>query len=320
MDLVNLAVAVVFVSNAIILILLVYMLVRILGQTEQTRDMMIGASRELTDSARVVRDAGYKIVDALRGGFSNSAPNAPPTVTATPVAGIEMLDKLNTMMEEMSQHGGADTDRQLADIRRMMESMSQVDPSKIAEWHRKHKADLEHTLQQRDKLAAETEQMRQRLMEAHRIITELRKANKAAEAQGHTVEALRGELGKHQQILERAKERVRMAEQKAEQLTADVERLSAANPAGAAENEALKEARRRLAEVSAERDEHARELDDLKDAMQRTLVEKDFIEEHFLRLDGDRATLAAAAAAGDAAVDATADRVATSQNEALEPA
>ena len=316
MDLVNLAVAVVFISNAVILVLLVYMLVRILGQTEQTRDMMIGASRELTDSARVVRDAGYKIVDALRGGFGGNAPNAPPMVTPTPVAGLEMLDKLNAMMEEMAEHGGADTDRQLADIRRMMESMSQVDPSKIAEWHRKHKADLEHALQQRDKLAAETETMRQRLLEAHRIITELRKANKAAEAQGHTVEALRGELGKHQQVLERAKERVRLAEQKAEALSADVERLSAANPAGAAENEALKEARRRLAEVSQERDEHARELDNLKDAMQRTLVEKDFIEEHFLRLDGSRSVLAAAASAGAEAAVAPAQ----TRSEALEPA
>ena len=97
---------------------------------------------------------------------------------------------------------------------------------------------------------------------------------------------------------------------------ADVERLSAANPAGAADNEALKDARRRLAEVSEERDEHARELDNLKDAMQRTLVEKDFIEEHFLRLDGSRTTLAAAAAAGEAAADAAVTR----QNEALEPA
>lgn len=312
MDLVNLAVAVVFVSNAIILILLVYMLVRILGQTEQTRDMMVGASRELTDSARVVRDAGYKIVDALRGGFGGfGGAGGAPTVTPTPVSGLEMLDRLNTMMEELSQHGGPDTERQLADIRRMMESMSTVDPGKIAEWHRKHKVELEHALAQREKLARETEQMRQRLLEAHHIITELRRANKAAEAQGHTVEALRGELGKHQQILERAKERLRIAEQKAEALTADVERLSAANPAGAAENEALKEARRQLAEVSDERDAHARELDQLKDTMQRTLVEKDFIEEHFLRLDGSRSVLEEAA---------TAAAPAPSQNEALEPA
>jgi DNA repair ATPase RecN len=319
MDLVNLAVAVVFVSNAIILILLVYMLVRILGQTEQTREMMVGAARELSDSARVVRDAGYKIVDALRGGFGHSGSGV-PMVTPTPVAGIEMLDKLNTMMEEMSQHGGADTDRQLADIRRLMESMQRVEPNKIAEWHRKHKAELEHTLQQRDKLAAETEQMRQRLQEAHRIITELRRANKAAEAQGQTVEALRGELGKHQQVLERARERLRIAEQKAESLGADVERLSAANPAGAADNEALKEARRRLAEVSGEHDEQARALDQLKDEMQRTLVEKDFIEEHFLRLDGTRAAPAAAGAAQDPEAEPAPAGAPTRQNEALEPA
>jgi hypothetical protein len=68
--------------------------------------------------------------------------------------------------------------------------------------------------------------------------------------------------------------------------------------------------------VSEERDEHARELDNLKDAMQRTLVEKDFIEEHFLRLDGSRTTLAAAAAEGGSAADAAVTR----QNEALEPA
>jgi hypothetical protein len=315
MDLVNLAVAVVFVSNAVILVLLVYLLVRILGQTEQTRDMMIGASRELTDSARVVRDAGYRIVDALRAGLGSGGGRAVPTATATPVAGLEMLDRLNGMMEEMAQHGGGDTERQLADIRRMLESLAQAEPGKIADWHRQHRADLEHALQQRDRLATETEQMRQRLQEAHRIITELRRANKAAEAQGHTVEALRGQLNKHQQILERAKERVRSAEQKAEALAADVERLSAGAPAGGAGNEALDEARRRLAEVVKERDDQARELDHLKDAMQRTLVEKDFIEERFLRLDGSRGTEAAPALAGQHA----ADPAATRQNQVLEP-
>jgi len=291
MDLVNLAVAVVFISNAIILILLVYMLIRILGQTEQTRDMMIGAARELNDSARVVRDAGYKIGDALRNVGSGGGGAAPPvpTMTSTPVAGVEMLDKLNTMMEEMShQPNGENTEKALADIKRMMEGMAQVEPAKLHEWHKKHKAELEHALQQRNRLGQETEQMRQRLQEAHRIIVELRRANKAAEASGHTVEHLRGEMSKQQQLLDRAKERIRLAEGKAQQLTGDVERLSMLNPAGAAENEALKEARRKLAEVSSERDAQLRELDLLKDSMKRTLVEKNFIEEHYLRLDAER--------------------------------
>lgn len=290
MDLVNLAVAVVFISNAIILILLVYMLIRILGQTEQTREMMVGAARELNDSARVVRDAGYKIGDALRnvGGGGAGAPPV-PTVTSTPVAGVEMLDKLNTMMEEMSQQpNGESTEKALADIKRMMEGLQQVEPAKLQEWHKKHKAELEHALQQRNRLAQETEQMRQRLHEAHRIIIELRRANKAAEASGHTVEHLKGEMSKQQQLLDRAKERIRLAEGKAQQLTGDVERLSMLNPAGAAENEALKEARRKLAEVTSERDSQVRELDQLKDSMKRTLVEKNFIEEHYLRLDAAR--------------------------------
>ncbi|HSW08552.1 hypothetical protein [Aquabacterium sp.] len=314
MDLVNLAVAVVFISNALILILLVYMLIRILGQTEQTREMMVGAARELNDSARVVRDAGYKIGDALRGagGGGSGGFGSAPAVTATPVAGIEMLDKLNHMMEEMSNQGGADTDKALADIRRMMENLAGMEPAKLADWQRKHKTELDQVMAQHNRLAAETEQMRQRLHDAHRIIQELRRVNKAAEAAGHTVEQLRGEMGKQQQILDRAKERIRIAETRAEALKADVERLSLANPAGAAENEALNEARRKLAEVSNERDAHVRELDVLKDAMQRTLVEKDFIEEHFLRLDGSRSADAAAAAAEEAAH--------SGQNEALEPA
>lgn len=295
MDLVNLAVAVVFVSNAIILILLVYMLIRILGQTEQTREMMVGAARELNDSARVVRDAGYKIGDALRNVGPGGAAPPVPTVTSTPVAGVEMLDKLNTMMEEMShQPSGENTEKALADIKRMMEGMAQVEPAKLAEWHKKHKAELEHALQQRNRLAQETEQMRQRLHEAHRIIIELRRANKAAEAAGHTVEHLKGEMSKQQQLLDRAKERIRIAETKAQQLSGDVERLSMLNPAGAAENEALKEARRKLAEVTSERDNQVRELDQLKDSMKRTLVEKNFIEEHYLRLDAARQDAGAA--------------------------
>ncbi|WP_284620341.1 hypothetical protein [Aquabacterium humicola] len=303
MDLVNLAVAVVFVSNAIILILLVYMLVRILGQTEQTREMMVSASRELNDSARVVRDAGYKIVDALRGGFGGGAPaeRAVQAVIPTPVAGIELLDKLNQMMEEMQAAPSTEsTEKALVDIRKMMEGLKGLDASKLGEWQRRHQADLESIVAQRDKLVSESETMRRRLNEAHRIIVELRAANKIAEEKGHTVEALRGEVAKHQQIIERARERVRVAELKAEALAADVEQLAAANPGGAADNEALKEARRKLAEVSAERDEHATELDNLKHAMQRTLVEKEFIEEHFLRLDGSRSVLQAAARAQDA--------------------
>ncbi|WP_395701127.1 hypothetical protein [Aquabacterium sp.] len=306
MDLVNLAVAVVFISNAIILILLVYMLIRILGQTEQTREMMVGASRQLTESARVVRDAAYKLGDGLRGGGGGG--NA-PTVTPTPVAGLELLDRLNTMMEEMSTgQGGVDTEKALADIKRLMESLNATDPSKMGEWQNKYKAELEQALAQRNRLAAETETMRKRLLEAHTIIVELRRANKAAEAAGHTVEALRGEVQKQQQVIDRARERLRMAESKSEALKADVERLSMINPGGAADNEALKEARRKLAEVSNERDAQARELDSLKDKMQRTLVEKDFIEERFLRMDSERQGGAGAAAAQ------------SGQNAALEPA
>ena len=129
MDLVNLAVAVVFVSNAIILILLVYMLIRILGQTEQTREMMVRAARELNDSARVVRDAGYNIGQALRGAGGNGGAAPAPAITATPVAGVEMLDKLNDVMEEISSQGGEDTDKALSDIKRLMEGMVQVEPA-----------------------------------------------------------------------------------------------------------------------------------------------------------------------------------------------
>ena len=170
MDLVNLAVAVVFVSNAIILILLVYMLIRILGQTEQTREMMVGASRELGDSARVVRDAVYRIGESGRD-------DAAPVATATPVPGLEMLDRLDQMMEDLARHGGEGTEQALADIKRTVESMRTVEPSNLAEWHRKHQTELEHVLAQRNRLAGETEQMRQRLHEAHRIILELRRAN-----------------------------------------------------------------------------------------------------------------------------------------------
>lgn len=315
MDLVNLAVAVVFVSNAIILILLVYMLIRILGQTEQTREMMVGASRELTDSARVVRDAVYRIGDLGRG--------ATPAATATPVPGLEMLDRLDQMMEDLARNGGEGTEQALADIKRTVESMRAVEPANLADWHRKHQAELEHVLAQRNRLASETEQMRQRLHEAHRIILELRRANKAAEAAGQTVDHLRVEMSKQQQVLDRAKERIRIAENKAAQLSADVEQLARLNPAGAAENEALKEARRQLAEVSRQRDAHVRELDQLKDTMQRTLVEKDFIEEHFLRLDGSRQAAGSPAPAEAEAGPAPAPRgepARSVQNEALAPA
>lgn len=316
MDLVNLAVAVVFISNAIILILLVYMLFRILGQTEHTRFMMVSAARELNDSARVVRDAGYRVAEVLKGGGGAGSGSA--GITPTPVTGIEMLDKLNHMMEEISskQHTES-TDEALGDLKRLMEGLAALDGHQAGEWQRKHKAELEHALAQRDKLARETEEMRRRLHEAHRIIIELRKANKAAEAMGHTVEHLRTEMGKQQQVLERAKERLHKAEAKAEELSADVERLSAANPEGAADNEALKEARRRLQEVSAERDARVRELEGVKGEMQRTLVEKEFIEEHFLRLDSSRrratADLGDDGAAGDVAPSAR-------QNRELTPA
>jgi chromosome segregation ATPase len=303
MDLVNLAVAVVFVSNAIILILLVYMLIRILGQTEQTREMMVGAARELNDSARVVRDAAYKLGDGKSaGGVGGTG------VTALPVPGLDALDKLNHMVEEMSHRdSGFDSQKALADIKRLMESMASTDPAQMVEWQNKHKTELEQALAQRNRLAAETEQMRQRLHEAHRIILELRRANRAAEASGQTVEALRTEVQKQQQIIDRARERLRVAETKAEGLKADVERLSMLNPAGAADNTALKEARRKLAQVESERDAQARELDALKDSMERTLVEKNFIEERFLRLDSERQ-------------DAAGSTARTGQNAALEPA
>lgn len=281
MNLINVAVAVVFASNALILVLLVYMLVRILGATERTQRLMTVASRELTDSARVVRDAAYRIGDALQILMSRQ-----PAATPTPVPGVQVLDKLNSMMEDLTGQGSVETDRALAEIKQMVERMAADPGARGAEGQQQRSADFEQVLNHRNRLAAEVDQMRKSLIEANCLIMDLRSANKTAEDSGETVDAMRAELARHQQHLDQARERIRQAEERAEGLAADLAARAAAGEVGS--DEALVEARRQLAEAARERERHQREIDSLNEAMRRTLVEKDFIEDRFLQMDGER--------------------------------
>ena len=136
-------------------------------------------------------------------------------------------------------------------------------------------------------MAAEMEALKVRLEDSNKIISELRRSVRLAEASGQAADALRTNLDQTQQLLGRAKERASNAEARVEALTRELDlmRLDAEKASPGKDNAAVQSLKRQVDDLVREKDGLLAQLEKMRDTMQRTLIEKDFIEEKLLDLD-----------------------------------
>lgn len=287
MQLEQLAVLFVFIGNAVSLILLAFMLHRIVKQTEATHTLLSGGAQDLIDAGKRLRDS-MKSTDRLVDRLSDmnkqadlQASNAPPTPTE------EHFKKIESMILDLSGRKFDDHGKFLEDIKGLMDSLGGVSNDSFGQWRDANQNKLETAQIQRNRMAAEMETLKVRLDDSQKIIQELRRSVRLAEAAGQSADALRASLDQQQQLLTRAKEKAAAAENRAANLAREVELMQAeaerADPSK--ENGAAQSLRRQLEEMTRERDGLQGQIERLREAMQRTLIEKDFIEEKLLDLD-----------------------------------
>ncbi len=286
MQLEQIAVLFVFIGNAVSIMMLGFMLFKISKQTEATHSLLVNGTRDLLEAGKRLRDS-TKSTDRLVDRLSdlNQQPSSAPPPAASETE--EHFRKLESMLQELSGKKLPDHGKFLEDIRQVLDSIgNQSGTDSFAQWRDAHQHKLEAAQTQRTRMAAEMEALKTRLDESQKVIVELRRTVRVAETANQSTEALRVSLDQQQQLLARAKERAQAAESRAATLSREIELMQA--EAGRAESKgdgASAAVRRQLDEVTRERDGLKGQLEKLRETMQRTLIEKDFIEEKLLDLD-----------------------------------
>ncbi len=296
MQLEQLAVLFVFIGNAASIVLLVFMLYRIMKQTEATHVLLSGGTQDLLEAGKRLREA-MKSTDRLVERLSDINANTDRVAPGSASDSEEKLKKIEAMLHELAGRKLPDQGHFLEDIKNVLDSLTGLNNDTFAQWRDANQNKLETAQTQRNRMATEMEALKVRLEEANTIIQELRRSVRLAESASQSADALRANLDQQQQLLARAKERAQVAENRAATLSREIELLQAegnradANREGGS-NQALK---RQLEEVTRERDALQGQLERLKETMQRTLIEKDFIEEKLLDLDAEAARQGAVA-------------------------
>jgi chromosome segregation ATPase len=280
----SLAIAFVFIGNAAAIILLAFMLFRILSQTETTHDMMRSGAAELVEAGKRLREM-LQTVDRLSdrlieanhaGGQGGRSLNLSP----------ESLNKLSALTETLTKEGLQEHEQVINEMRHLLESLQAVKSDDYPEWRNNNQGKIDQTLNQRSQISTELEYLKIRLEEANNVINELRSANREAEAGNQTADVLKHNLEQSLLKLNKAKERALKAEASMEALSKDMAKLSAEAEQGkrttAADMDNLREQMHALHE---ERNIMFNQLEEMKDVMKRTMLEKDFIEEKLLDLD-----------------------------------
>lgn len=299
MQMEQLAILFVFVGNAASIVMLAFMLYKISKQTEATHTLLQGGTADLIDAGKRLRDA-LKSTDRLvdRLADLNSRADAPSSGAPTGEMD-EQFRKLEAMLQDLSGRRHQDHGKFLEDIKVVLDSLTGLKPEGLSQWRDDYQNKLETAQAQRNRMATEMEALKARLDESNRIIQELRRSVRLAEAASQSTEALRASLDQQQQLLARAKERAQLAESRCATLSREIELLEAEASRGDGKSEGASTSalRRQLDEITRERDGMKNQLDRLRDTMQRTLVEKEFIEEKLLDLDAAAYSSRASAAA-----------------------
>ncbi|HET8695425.1 MAG TPA: hypothetical protein VFM33_12200 [Aquabacterium sp.] len=301
MQMEQLAILFVFVGNAASIVMLAFMLYKITKQTEATHTLLQGGTADLIDAGKRLRDA-LKSTDRLVDRLSdlNSRADSPPSGAPTSEMD-EQFRKIEAMLQDLSGRRHQDHGKFLEDIKVVLDSLTGLKPEGFSQWRDDYQNKLETAQTQRNRMATEMEALKVRLDDANRIIQELRRSVRLAEAASQSTEALRASLDQQQQLLARAKERAQLAESRCATLSREIELLEAeaGRGDGKSDGPSTSALRRQLDEVTRERDGMKNQLDRLREAMQRTLVEKEFIEEKLLDLDAAAYSSRASTAAPD---------------------
>lgn len=279
-----LALAILLATNAAAFTLLGVLLYRMFGQLAVTQDTVEQRTALLADAGKQLHHQ-LTSVDRLSERLHMTLDKLGQLPQSLRVSAQD-VEALGNLSDAMSPDSMENHERLLDDMRELLESLGNVRPDTYAQWHQLNQRKLEQAMAQRGRASAELEQLKLRLNEANLVINELRRANRIADTHAQAADVLRQNLDQQQVLLGRAKERARKAEAELEALRADAVRLQSELDAATSRKQATEETLKgQMDAVSKERDLLFSQLEEMREEMQRTQREKDFIEDKLLDLD-----------------------------------
>jgi hypothetical protein len=282
----NIAVAVSLISNCIAIIFLIFMLFRILSETNnghrlvrEGSDKLIRAGEELT----AVVSAADAMILRMRGAAAaegGSRASSGGSLVISP-EGIKILSRL---MQSLSQHTLKEMDSILLEMRHLLGSLKRLPPGGFSAWQEKNQATIDRILEIQG-IAPEVMLSIKANIEDSKIVTqELERASKQVEGQNLGTEELNTYLQQQEKLIEQMRERATRAEERSEMLDQQIRALSEVDQSRKSDTQELDRLRNQNTQLSQERSSLVRHLETLTSEIKRTKLEKDFIEDRLLSM------------------------------------
>lgn len=285
MTAVEIALAFVFVSNAIFLVAAGVVLYRILEHTRVAHEALVSAADETRHAGKQLQHLAHASHDKL-GKIAEGGATGEPGATGSggDGAALERLTKLvqDLIAKQGGGGGGRGDDASSAD--------GGDDKS-----DRPHRSELDRALAHNHRLRSSLAQIRLQLDEAMKTIADMRRderiaSTEAMENMRQLVTRLNGQLDQTRRKARDAEKRAQLLESELQQVRQAIETTNS--------REELADMQQRLERMQSENTHLTGEVDELKELIQRTLREKNFIEDRFVQLDsaleanqGDRVDL-----------------------------
>jgi hypothetical protein len=282
----NIAVAVSLISNCIAIIFLIFMLFRILSETNnghrlvrEGSDKLIRAGEELT----AVVNAADTMILRMRGAAAaegGSRASSGGSLVISP-EGIKILSRL---MQSLSQHTFKEMDSILLEMRHLLGSLKRLPPGGFSAWQEQNQATIDRILEIQG-IAPEVMLSIKANIEDSKIVTqELERASKQVEGQNLGTEELNTYLQQQEKLIEQMRERATRAEERSEMLDQQIRALSEVDQSRKSDSQELDRLRNQNAQLSQERSSLVRHLETLTSEIKRTKLEKDFVEDRLLSM------------------------------------
>jgi len=282
----NIPVAVSLISNCIAIIFLIFMLFRILSETNnghrlvrEGSDKLIRAGEELT----AVVNAADAMILRMRGAAAaegGSRASSGGSLVISP-EGIKILSRL---MQSLSQHTFKEMDSILLEMRHLLGSLKRLPPGGFSAWQEQNQATIDRILEIQG-IAPEVMLSIKANIEDSKIVTqELERASKQVEGQNLGTEELNTYLQQQEKLIEQMRERATRAEERSEMLDQQIRALSEVDQSRKSDSQELDRLRNQNTQLSQERSSLVRHLETLTSEIKRTKLEKEFIEDRLLSM------------------------------------
>lgn len=261
------ALAFVFISNAAFLIAAGWMLLRILHHTRTAHEALVAAAGETREAGKRLQHVATLSHEQLQRQGAGGAPLADGAVDRI----------VQAVRDAVQQGGGAAAPAAEGEPE---EGGEGGDPSR----ERGLQRELDRALANNHRLQASLKQLRLQLEEANRTVADMRR--ESMQANNEALDNMRQLISRLHGQLEQARRQARESDRRAKTLDAELQRIKQ-NIGTAESSEELGAMSKRLDDMQRENSSLSGEVGALKDLIQRTLREKHFIEDRFLKLDSE---------------------------------